>query len=134
QLDNAARRGGERSMHGARAPELQSAQYIDPPQRVDRRAAPDQPDPPGLAAAPAEHGAAGSPRSQSPTVYQSSPRSSAGCMVRLDPLPHIMESAAQYLSQPQQTRSDRKSTRLNSSHVKISYAVFCLKKKKALQL
>src|SRR5690606_39494558 len=28
------------------------------------------------------------------------------------------------------TSSDRKSTRLNSSHVKISYAVFCLKKKK----
>src|SRR5436309_4822704 len=27
---------------------------------------------------------------------------------------------------------DRKSTRLNSSHVKISYAVFCLKKKKRL--
>src|SRR5207302_10748002 len=27
-------------------------------------------------------------------------------------------------------RPDRKSTRLNSSHVKISYAVFCLKKKK----
>src|SRR5207253_3440040 len=26
--------------------------------------------------------------------------------------------------------SDRKSTRLNSSHVAISYAVFCLKKKK----
>src|SRR5690606_42024113 len=29
---------------------------------------------------------------------------------------------------------DRKSTRLNSSHVKISYAVFCLKKKKIKQL
>src|SRR5690606_26065212 len=29
---------------------------------------------------------------------------------------------------------DRKSTRLNSSHVKISYAVFCLKKKKYNQL
>src|SRR5690606_41552395 len=29
-----------------------------------------------------------------------------------------------------QLRRDRKSTRLNSSHVKISYAVFCLKKKK----
>src|SRR5690606_39619212 len=29
--------------------------------------------------------------------------------------------------------SDRKSTRLNSSHVKISYAVFCLKKKNATQ-
>src|SRR5690606_41994471 len=28
--------------------------------------------------------------------------------------------------------SDRKSTRLNSSHVKISYAVFCLKKKRNL--
>src|SRR3989442_5432882 len=27
-------------------------------------------------------------------------------------------------------REDRKSTRLNSSHVRISYAVFCLKKKK----
>src|SRR5690606_41288901 len=29
-----------------------------------------------------------------------------------------------------ETGEDRKSTRLNSSHVKISYAVFCLKKKK----
>src|SRR3989442_7391489 len=30
------------------------------------------------------------------------------------------------------TTVDRKSTRLNSSHVRISYAVFCLKKKKLL--
>src|SRR5689334_23764762 len=30
--------------------------------------------------------------------------------------------------------SDRKSTRLNSSHSSISYAVFCLKKKKNIQL
>src|SRR5690606_41337771 len=29
---------------------------------------------------------------------------------------------------------DRKSTRLNSSHVKISYAVFCLKKKKQIYM
>src|SRR5699024_12401416 len=29
-----------------------------------------------------------------------------------------------------QEKGDRKSTRLNSSHVSISYAVFCLKKKK----
>src|SRR5690554_7583490 len=29
-----------------------------------------------------------------------------------------------------QDGEDRKSTRLNSSHVRISYAVFCLKKKK----
>src|SRR5258708_22129440 len=31
---------------------------------------------------------------------------------------------------PRSTRQDRKSTRLNSSHQIISYAVFCLKKKK----
>src|SRR3712207_8619914 len=31
---------------------------------------------------------------------------------------------------PPTTRTDRKSTRLNSSHANISYAVFCLKKKK----
>src|SRR2546430_11437534 len=30
-------------------------------------------------------------------------------------------------------KKDRKSTRLNSSHSQISYAVFCLKKKKPIQ-
>src|SRR2546426_8085297 len=36
------------------------------------------------------------------------------------------------LSSPEETKwpTDRKSTRLNSSHLVISYAVFCLKKKK----
>src|SRR5690349_23702903 len=34
------------------------------------------------------------------------------------------------LMQTEVALSDRKSTRLNSSHVEISYAVFCLKKKK----
>src|SRR5690606_41341734 len=34
----------------------------------------------------------------------------------------------------EQEATDRKSTRLNSSHVKISYAVFCLKKKKRSEL
>src|SRR5438874_10610211 len=38
---------------------------------------------------------------------------------RIDPQAHSLE--------------DRKSTRLNSSHVEISYAVFCLKKKKKNQ-
>src|SRR5690606_42165385 len=38
--------------------------------------------------------------------------------------PVVLRLAAQV------AREDRKSTRLNSSHVKISYAVFCLKKKK----
>src|SRR3712207_6925070 len=32
----------------------------------------------------------------------------------------------------EQCSSDRKSTRLNSSHANISYAVFCLKKKKKM--
>src|SRR5690554_7455833 len=43
----------------------------------------------------------------------------------------IMASLAQQESQSlSQNVKDRKSTRLNSSHVRISYAVFCLKKKK----
>src|SRR5436309_7161316 len=37
-------------------------------------------------------------------------------------------------SSPPARPRDRKSTRLNSSHVKISYAVFCLKKKKLDEL
>src|SRR5207253_10840090 len=39
----------------------------------------------------------------------------------IEPLPHGVHRAGGL---------DRKSTRLNSSHVAISYAVFCLKKKK----
>src|SRR5690606_39503145 len=35
---------------------------------------------------------------------------------------------------PKILNRDRKSTRLNSSHVKISYAVFCLKKKRTLTM
>src|SRR5256885_8847662 len=39
-------------------------------------------------------------------------------------------TAAQHASIPRSPRgTDRKSTRLNSSHLVISYAVFCLKKK-----
>src|SRR5690606_41656747 len=42
----------------------------------------------------------------------------------------VVEAGLQvYDAQQGQKRKDRKSTRLNSSHVKISYAVFCLKKK-----
>src|SRR3712207_7695703 len=36
------------------------------------------------------------------------------------------------LPAPNPAKTDRKSTRLNSSHANISYAVFCLKKKKHL--
>src|SRR5436305_4140563 len=39
-------------------------------------------------------------------------------------------SGARPLVRRQEPGPDRKSTRLNSSHVRISYAVFCLKKKR----
>src|SRR5437868_10783996 len=42
-----------------------------------------------------------------------------------EPLPVALE----HLEVGKQVVPDRKSTRLNSSHVSISYAVFCLKKK-----
>src|SRR3712207_7243471 len=38
------------------------------------------------------------------------------------------------LTPEQEQPEDRKSTRLNSSHANISYAVFCLKKKKKKQI
>src|SRR3712207_7184069 len=38
------------------------------------------------------------------------------------------------LSARHEDGSDRKSTRLNSSHANISYAVFCLKKKKKVKI
>src|SRR3712207_7977683 len=44
---------------------------------------------------------------------------------------HYLTVLSQHLSAPRRrTPIDRKSTRLNSSHANISYAVFCLKKKK----
>src|SRR5256884_5631599 len=43
---------------------------------------------------------------------------------------HISLHWAYNSSSPEDEQSDRKSTRLNSSHGYISYAVFCLKKKK----
>src|SRR5690554_7680696 len=53
-----------------------------------------------------------------------------------DPLTHVAVSdapPAQVVGPPgHEPVRDRKSTRLNSSHVRISYAVFCLKKKKNL--
>src|SRR2546430_4292223 len=52
-------------------------------------------------------------------------------------VPRVRETAARGGAQPRGRglvdldNLDRKSTRLNSSHSQISYAVFCLKKKKA---
>src|SRR5690554_7209836 len=49
-----------------------------------------------------------------------------------DPPVALAQTGCGYLAEHAATaaRGDRKSTRLNSSHVRISYAVFCLKKKK----
>src|SRR3712207_7183694 len=61
--------------------------------------------------------AAGAPRApagRARPARRPAPRSPAGRRRRRRPAPH---------------RRDRKSTRLNSSHANISYAVFCLKKK-----
>src|SRR5690606_31540349 len=43
-------------------------------------------------------------------------------------LPRINDGSLLFLQHMISKMKDRKSTRLNSSHVKISYAVFCLKK------
>src|SRR3712207_8908507 len=49
--------------------------------------------------------------------------------------PRPLSSAGGKLARASERARDRKSTRLNSSHANISYAVFCLKKKtKTLQL
>src|SRR5699024_11440063 len=53
-----------------------------------------------------------------------------GRLVSLLVLLHSGVSPMPLLPQESTYISDRKSTRLNSSHVSISYAVFCLKKKK----
>src|SRR5205807_3839828 len=47
----------------------------------------------------------------------------------MDVLPKLQRRDPQAASPPR----DRKSTRLNSSHLVISYAVFCLKKKKNIK-
>src|SRR5256885_15309075 len=43
---------------------------------------------------------------------------------------HVIQPGEEEISANPRSRRDRKSTRLNSSHLVISYAVFCLKKKK----
>src|SRR2546427_6119554 len=59
--------------------------------------------------------------------HRSEPRLRLGSKSRRDGRSsHVDRVAAGELGQ----RGDRKSTRLNSSHSQISYAVFCLKKKK----
>src|SRR5437660_8345497 len=58
------------------------------------------------------------------TLFRSS-GSMEGCLELADG-----HARAQFVDSGRKRCRDRKSTRLNSSHVAISYAVFCLKKKK----
>src|SRR3712207_6975392 len=51
----------------------------------------------------------------------------------VDQLPRLYRLARAYDEQSADDLVDRKSTRLNSSHANISYAVFCLKKKNIIQ-
>src|SRR5204862_4197856 len=62
-------------------------------------------------------------------------RSGAGdCAIEFSPAlsPRARVTGAELNGRPIPFHPDRKSTRLNSSHVEISYAVFCLKKKTGL--
>src|SRR2546427_8334160 len=59
------------------------------------------------------------------TLFRSLLDEQHGDAARVDPLDHV-EHGEHY----RRGETDRKSTRLNSSHSQISYAVFCLKKKK----
>src|SRR3712207_8485744 len=59
------------------------------------------------------------------SVLNDRPRKSSGMMPTT-----VNGRSLRVIARP--TRPDRKSTRLNSSHANISYAVFCLKKKKLL--
>src|SRR5438445_3534187 len=55
------------------------------------------------------------------------------CQVTLNTAPLIVSKPGKY-TDDQRSSIDRKSTRLNSSHANISYAVFCLKKKKKREI
>src|SRR5690606_41305708 len=75
--------------------------------------------------------AGGPDLAQRPNLYQPLDQYSDAIRQQAQPLSAL--SAFNPVEQVQriisQYPTDRKSTRLNSSHVKISYAVFCLKKK-----
>src|SRR2546430_13295952 len=61
------------------------------------------------------------------TLFRSGTGKASGLKVYYDGEPQAVDVETDTLKST--TRTDRKSTRLNSSHSQISYAVFCLKKK-----
>src|SRR5215813_14618429 len=60
-------------------------------------------------------------------AHAAAPRTPVSAVPQVSALPPVSATSGSLPAAPAQ---DRKSTRLNSSHVRISYAVFCLKKKK----
>src|SRR5690606_40260180 len=64
-------------------------------------------------------------------IFQYHIQSIACCLglLRISPVADSFFWHIVQITRPKDLVIDRKSTRLNSSHVKISYAVFCLKKK-----
>src|SRR2546430_8404868 len=74
-----------------------------------------------LPASPPE--AAPARREAMPAPIRRPPRPGVACVTR----------TSEYRGRANQSSLDRKSTRLNSSHSQISYAVFCLKKKTKLR-
>src|SRR5437879_7790204 len=71
-----------------------------------------------------------------PVLYAVFEEFGGGRAVTPPPFPRITfaDAALKYGTDKPDLRKDRKSTRLNSSHRCISYAVFCLKKKKKKHL
>src|SRR5688500_19865877 len=64
------------------------------------------------------------------TLFRSPP--DARCFLYRKRGPHLFPRHLRSCFARARARGDRKSTRLNSSHLVISYAVFCLKKKSAI--
>src|SRR5258707_6134081 len=54
--------------------------------------------------------------------------------IAVEDFSHLVRAEVQVLARTRCEKSDRKSTRLNSSHANISYAVFCLQKKTEQQI
>src|SRR5215510_15640652 len=67
-----------------------------------------------------------------PTVYDFAHIGNGRAAIVFDLLFRVLRHhyGAEHVTYVRNVTEDRKSTRLNSSHVAISYAVFCLKKKK----
>src|SRR2546430_5928392 len=66
------------------------------------------------------------------TLFRSHRARVRGARDGSDPANPAAQTTTDRAASARSPRPDRKSTRLNSSHSQISYAVFCLKKKKIL--